>query len=235
MRLLSHDHDFFQQFSPSIAAATYTSTSSEYTQLQWQSRRSQMDLSRLPPTISPPPNGGLAEQYDKSTVCPLSAADLTWSYASVLTARASRVQASKLGCKRFDCTHDLRPKPGATGLSLSMSKRLRNVCTLINHFAISTSISREHILVLLMRYKIGHRLRPAIGCKLPDIEQYVLVLVLDHMCTFVDLTRRTVTVNLPPNTISNTNISESSMVRLRGDPNNSVTTPAKLSTIRGDE
>jgi glucoamylase len=37
-----------------------------------------------------PSDGGLSEEYDKSTGAPLSAVDLTWSYASVLTAGASR-------------------------------------------------------------------------------------------------------------------------------------------------
>ncbi|KAH9986648.1 Six-hairpin glycosidase-like protein [Russula vinacea] len=37
-----------------------------------------------------PSDGGLAEQFDKSTGKPLSAVDLTWSYASVLTASSAR-------------------------------------------------------------------------------------------------------------------------------------------------
>ena len=37
-----------------------------------------------------PSDGGLSEQYDKNTGAPLSAADLTWSYETVLTAGASR-------------------------------------------------------------------------------------------------------------------------------------------------
>ena len=37
-----------------------------------------------------PANGGLSEQYDKSSGAPTSAVDLTWSYASALTAFAAR-------------------------------------------------------------------------------------------------------------------------------------------------
>lgn len=37
-----------------------------------------------------PSNGGLAEQYSKTDGTPLSAVDLTWSYASTLTAIAAR-------------------------------------------------------------------------------------------------------------------------------------------------
>lgn len=36
-----------------------------------------------------PSGGGLAEQFDKKTGQPLSAADLTWSYASLLTASSA--------------------------------------------------------------------------------------------------------------------------------------------------
>lgn len=37
-----------------------------------------------------PSGGGLAEQYDRNTGVPVSAVDLTWSYASVLTATMAR-------------------------------------------------------------------------------------------------------------------------------------------------
>ena len=39
---------------------------------------------------STPSNGGLSEQFDRNTGSPLSAVDLTWSYASALTAFAAR-------------------------------------------------------------------------------------------------------------------------------------------------
>lgn len=37
-----------------------------------------------------PPNGALAEQYHRNNGVPLSAKDLTWSYASTLTAFGAR-------------------------------------------------------------------------------------------------------------------------------------------------
>lgn len=37
-----------------------------------------------------PSNGGLAEQFSKNNGAPLSAVDLTWSYASALTAFQAR-------------------------------------------------------------------------------------------------------------------------------------------------
>ncbi len=80
---------FFQQFSSGIATGTYASTSSQYTQLTSAIKTFADEFVVIAAKYTPS-NGGLAEQYDKSTGAPLSAADLTWNYASVLTAGASR-------------------------------------------------------------------------------------------------------------------------------------------------
>jgi len=80
---------FFQQFSPSIDTGTYSSTSPQYTRLISTITTFADGFIEIAANYTPS-NGGLAEQYDKSTGKPLSAADLTWSYASVLTAGASR-------------------------------------------------------------------------------------------------------------------------------------------------
>jgi glucoamylase len=80
---------FFQQFSPSIATGTYSSTTPEYTQFTSAIKAFADGFVEIAANYTPS-DGGLAEQYDKSTGLPLSAADLTWSYASVLTAGSSR-------------------------------------------------------------------------------------------------------------------------------------------------
>ena len=41
-----------------------------------------------------PADGGLAEQFDRNSGSPLSARDLTWSYASVLTAFSARKETT---------------------------------------------------------------------------------------------------------------------------------------------
>ncbi|OBZ68698.1 Glucoamylase [Grifola frondosa] len=64
---------FFQQFSSGVAVGTYASTTSTYKVAEYT-----------------PSGGGLAEQYSRSDGSPLSAVDLTWSYASVLTVFAAR-------------------------------------------------------------------------------------------------------------------------------------------------
>jgi len=80
---------FFEQFSPSIATGSYLSTSSQYTQLTSAIKTFADGFVDIAANYTPS-NGGLSEQYDKSTGAPRSAVDLTWSYASVLTAGASR-------------------------------------------------------------------------------------------------------------------------------------------------
>ncbi|KAH9988366.1 Six-hairpin glycosidase-like protein [Russula vinacea] len=55
---------------------------------------------------------GLAEQFDKKTGKPLSAADLTWSYASVLTAYSAYAGSSRrVGGKRSNRTLEMPPPP----------------------------------------------------------------------------------------------------------------------------
>ena len=79
---------FFQQFSATITTGTYSSTSPEYTQLTSAIKTFADGFVEIAAKYTPS-DGGLSEQYDKNTGAPLSAADLTWSYASVLTAGAS--------------------------------------------------------------------------------------------------------------------------------------------------
>ncbi|EEB90622.1 hypothetical protein MPER_11147, partial [Moniliophthora perniciosa FA553] len=108
---------FFQIFSPSITAGTYASTSSTYTTLT-TAVKSWADGFISVVAKYTPPNGALAEQYNRATGVPLSASDLTWSYASALTAfgaRAGQVSAS-WGAKGLTCTGGggLPPPSGPT-------------------------------------------------------------------------------------------------------------------------
>ncbi|KAI1111228.1 family 15 glycosyl hydrolase [Nemania sp. NC0429] len=80
---------FFKALVPSVTAGTYASTSSTYTSIYnavflyadgFVDKVSQYAFS----------NGSLSEQYDRNSGVPISARDLTWSYASFLTAVARR-------------------------------------------------------------------------------------------------------------------------------------------------
>lgn len=80
---------FFRDFSSSITAGTYPAGSPEYTTL-YTTIEAYADgfVSKVQQYAQN--NGSLAEQYDRNTGQPLSARDLTWSYASFLTAAARR-------------------------------------------------------------------------------------------------------------------------------------------------
>lgn len=83
---------FFRDFDSSIATGTYSSSSPEYSSLT-SSIRTYADGYMSVIQQYTPNDGGLAEQFDRNTGVPLSAVDLTWSYASFLTAIARRSSA----------------------------------------------------------------------------------------------------------------------------------------------
>lgn len=104
---------FFQQFNASIDTDTYSSTSPQYTQLTSAIKTFADGFIDIAANYTPS-NGGLAEQYNKSTGEPLSAADLTWSYASVLTAGASRagVKPASWGARGLTAPAECLPNAG---------------------------------------------------------------------------------------------------------------------------
>ncbi|KAK7690218.1 hypothetical protein QCA50_006870 [Cerrena zonata] len=80
---------FFQQFSSSVTAGTYASSSTTFTTLTTAIKTFADGFVAIHSKYTPS-NGGLAEQYSKSDGSPVSAVDLTWSYAAALTAFAAR-------------------------------------------------------------------------------------------------------------------------------------------------
>jgi glucoamylase len=89
---------FFRLFSPSITIGSYSSSSSTFKSLV-ASIKSYADGFVAVVAQRTPSNGGLAEQFNRNDGTPLSAVDLTWSYASALTAFDARkgVTASTWG------------------------------------------------------------------------------------------------------------------------------------------
>jgi len=79
---------FFSQFLPGIKPGIYSSNSIHYSKLTRAIRAFADGFIQIAARYTPS-DGGLAEQFDKKTGHPLSAVDLTWSYASVLTANDS--------------------------------------------------------------------------------------------------------------------------------------------------
>ncbi|KAG9036798.1 hypothetical protein FRB95_007896 [Tulasnella sp. JGI-2019a] len=89
LTITSTSLSFFQQFLSTATAGTYISTSTQYTTIV-AGVLSMADGFLIENAKYTPTAGGLSEQYDKATGAQLSAADLTWSYASALTAFARR-------------------------------------------------------------------------------------------------------------------------------------------------
>jgi len=87
---------FFSQFLSDIDPGTYSSKSSQYSSLTNAIKVVADDFVLIAANYTPS-DGGLAEQFDKSTGHPLSAADLTWSYASVLTLNDSHAGVKPAG------------------------------------------------------------------------------------------------------------------------------------------
>ncbi|KAH9933192.1 glucoamylase [Epithele typhae] len=80
---------FFKQFDSSVAAGTYPSSSATFTTLT-SAIKTFADGFLVVNAKHTPSNGALSEQFDRSSGSPLSAADLTWSYAAALTSFAAR-------------------------------------------------------------------------------------------------------------------------------------------------
>jgi glucoamylase len=80
---------FWQAIYSSAAAGTYASSSSTFTSLTSALKTYADGYVEVVKKYTPS-NGALAEQFDKSSGTPLSAVDLTWSYASFLTMQNAR-------------------------------------------------------------------------------------------------------------------------------------------------
>lgn len=80
---------FFQDMDPSIAPGTYSSSTSTYTTL-YNAVQTYADGYLNVVATYTPSNGSLAEEFSSTTGAPLSAYDLTWSYAALLTCVAAR-------------------------------------------------------------------------------------------------------------------------------------------------
>lgn len=80
---------FFKDLVSSVTAGTYASGSSTYTAL-YNAVQTYADGYMAVVQQYAPSSGALAEQFSRSNGAPLSAADLTWSYAAFLTAAQRR-------------------------------------------------------------------------------------------------------------------------------------------------
>ncbi|KAI1499790.1 Six-hairpin glycosidase-like protein [Biscogniauxia marginata] len=94
---------FFRDFSSSITAGTYASDSTTYTTIYNAVSAYADGFVNVVSTYAQS-NGSLAEQFDRNNGNPLSARDLTWSYAAFLTAAARRAAVVPEGWAGADST-----------------------------------------------------------------------------------------------------------------------------------
>ncbi|KAK8025728.1 glucoamylase [Apiospora arundinis] len=87
---------FFQDLSSSVSTGTYSSDTPTYKTL-YDATMAYADSFVNNVAKYAGANGALAEQYDRNNGKPLSARDLTWSYAAVLSAAARRAGVVPLG------------------------------------------------------------------------------------------------------------------------------------------
>ncbi|KAI1639377.1 Six-hairpin glycosidase-like protein [Biscogniauxia mediterranea] len=95
--------NFFKDFSSSITAGTYTSDSATYSTIYNAVSAYADGFVNVVSTYAQS-NGSLAEQFDRNNGTPLSARDLTWSYAAFLTAAARRANVVPEGWAGPDST-----------------------------------------------------------------------------------------------------------------------------------
>ncbi|KAF7298796.1 Glucoamylase [Mycena indigotica] len=115
LKVTSISLPFFRQFLSSVTVGTYGCTSSTYKKLTAAIKTFADDTLAIHAKYTPA-NGGLAEQFDRATgvsPAPLSAVDLTWSYAAALTVFAARdgVSPASWGAKGLKVPKVCKPGP----------------------------------------------------------------------------------------------------------------------------
>ncbi|TBU27148.1 glucoamylase [Dichomitus squalens] len=197
---------FFQQFDSSVTTGTYSSSSSTYSTLTAAIKNFAEGFLAINAKYTPS-NGGLSEQFDKSTGSPLSAADLTWSYASALTAFAARSGKTYASW-------------GASGLTVPSQCNGNAGPTVSVTFNVdATTVFGENI------YITGSV--PALQDWSPDT---ALLLSSANYPTW------SITVTLPASTVIEYKYirKNNGEVTWESDPNNSITTPASGAVTQND-
>ena len=106
---------FYRQFFPNISTGRYYAIGGQDFRSIIRAVKSFADgFVTVAANYTPPSDGSLSEQFDKNTGAPTSARDLTWSYASVLTAgdRFAGVKPASWGAKGLVVPSKCTPNPG---------------------------------------------------------------------------------------------------------------------------
>ncbi|PBK97372.1 glucoamylase [Armillaria gallica] len=202
---------FFQQFSSSVTTGVYASSTTTYSDLL-AAVQTFADGFLVINAKYTPSGGGLAEQYSRSNGAPLSAADLTWSYAATLTAFGARagVVPASWGASGLTVPSSCSTNSGGGG-------GVGTVSITFNEFA--TTVFGENI------YLTGSI--DALQNWSPDT---ALLLNTDNYPTW------SITLNLPASTTFQYKFIRkfNGAVTWESDPNRQFTTPASGSSVIND-
>jgi glucoamylase len=173
---------FFQQFDTSITPGTYQSSTPTYSTLTTAIKNFADGFVAMAAKYTPS-NGELAEQYTRSDGTPTSALDLTWSYASALTAfnaRAGKTSASwgaaGLPVSPACSTSKALTVPVVFNVNVTtvLGRELIDAANVTNLF--NSTACREHILDWLCRCSDRlehHQCYSHVLSRLPNLEQCV--------------------------------------------------------------
>ncbi|KAF8532561.1 glucoamylase [Gautieria morchelliformis] len=122
LQVTSLSQPFFAQFDSSIVPGTYASSTSTFSTLTSAIRSYADGFVALNAKFTPS-NGGLAEQFSKQDGTPVSAVDLTWSYASALTAFQARagVVSPTWGAQGLTAPATCSPSGSGTGATVAVT------------------------------------------------------------------------------------------------------------------
>ncbi|TFK52523.1 glucoamylase [Heliocybe sulcata] len=204
---------FFQQFSSSVTAGSYAASSTTYTTLT-SAIKSFADGFVAINAQYTPSNGGLAEQYSRSNGSPLSAVDLTWSYASAVTAFEARnnTQFAGWGAAGLTvpstCSTSGGGGGGGGGSTVAVTFNVDATTVYGENIYITGSVAA------LSSWSTGSAL----------------------LLSSANYPTWSITVNLPANTAVEYKYirKNNGAVTWESDPNNSITTPASGSTTEND-
>ncbi|PBK75128.1 glucoamylase [Armillaria solidipes] len=200
---------FFQQFSSSVTTGVYASSTTTYGDLLSAVQTFADGFLAINAKYTPS-DGGLAEQYSRSNGAPLSAVDLTWSYAATLTAFGARagVVSASWGASGLTVPSSCSTSSGGNGGTVSVT---------FNEFA--TTVFGENI------YLTGSI--DALQNWSPDT---ALLLNTDNYPTW------SITLDLPASTTFQYKYIRkfNGAVTWESDPNRQFTTPASGSSVIND-
>jgi glucoamylase len=114
---------FFNDLLPNVAVGTYAKDSATYTSII-HAVKTYADGYMAIVMKYTPANGGLSEQFNKANGSPVSAVDLTWSYAAFITATERR---NGVVSPSWDESSNNVPPETCTGTPVCSSKTTFNV------------------------------------------------------------------------------------------------------------